>query len=1794
MIRLVHAAVLMCATALVLPAFGGIGVPERSAFVLSGNAGTGWEIGFTYRPVQSTTVDISGTSHRVFLSPSAEGEPGIPQLPYEAFSIGIPPGTTIRVRLLDAEYETMAEQDIAPAPEYTMDGEGNATPAYSRNAAVYAQDRFFPSDEVVIESSFMLRKQRIATVRVAPYRYNPAQRLLKRLVRGRVVVSLEDAPYSPANAVQTGAHPDPHFEHVYKSILLNYEEARQWRIVEPSKPIHPIDSTRAWFETGRTYYKIPIAADGWYRVTKADLIAAGANPSTIDVPSLKMFRRGLEIPLLVRPDTTIEFHARKNYGDSTYIDFYTDTSAYWLTWGGTAGRRFADAAQPSGTPTLDVRSAPVVVHFEQNRRYYVGTSTDEIINNATIPGEGWLWHDYYPNTQYTYPVPLDSPGVAASARIRARMFGVTTGNPPIQHHARFWLNDSLAGEVMFPQRTEAILDVAVPLDWLRVGSNTLTIRSIPTATPVNQFYLDWFEVTYDRILRAVDDLLVFQTPASSGGGPATFSVTGFTDPQIDVLDLTTGRRLAGVTVWGDSLSGFGVTFQDTLSYERTYVAVSAAGAGSPPALQGKMFADIRANPQGSDYIVITHPLFMQQAAQLAAHRAATNGVRTRVVSVYDIYDEFNYGVFNATVIKSFLHYAYTTWPAPAPAYVLFFGDASWDYHRYMSTATKTNYVPAYGVPAGDNWYACFDPVFRFLPSMLIGRIPVENQTQAASMLAKVAGYDAYQLEEWNKNFLLITGGNGSTEQAQFNALAENVINTHITSSPVGGTAYRAYKSSHPVIDGEHREPMRALVKNGLIFINFLGHSGGRIWNVDIGPPAQLENTNGKLPFLSSVSCNVGAFADPSSNVLAEDFIMADNRGAIASWASSSLGFPLTGTSLVNHFLNAVRVDSMRDFGGLTTTARFRLWQTTGTTSTVVAMVNLNPLLGDPLSRLAIPLKPDLAVHADNVVLDLDSPSATDSTINIAVKFYNYGLMPTDSVEVSISDTYGGQVITLLDRVKRPRTAHRDSITLAWNVGGKIGRHAISVQLDPDNQHPEVNELNNVVSVPRFVYANTLAVVRPFNNAVTPPGVQKLIVTGPVGVDAQNLEYEFQLDTASTFDSPFFITSGLLPAADAAGEWQTPSLSAGQVYYWRARTIFGRFPGKWTTAAFSTSQIIPALPAMRWREHTRGQFQRTNLLQTTPTDSGVTIAPRPETWLYARSVGNRANPGTDFYSLLKVDDQVVTGLWWVVGNSFMATRVNDFTGEMEFKSFAVSSSPANGDSMRNFINNTPPGFYIALTVIFDGRTNVSESLYVAIESLGATMIRQVLAGHSWCLIGRKGVGGPGMPALEEWSPDGVAEVEFTLPNEYSYGSGSVASSGLAISPNWQSFHWRRSLTPGMTDIAVALLGLRADGGVDTLRVLPADSTDISLGFLNTLTAGNTYVSLRPSAVLTTSDPVVTPVLQEWWIDMEPPGDLAISQRTIGTPVPSQTPGLYDLPVIVHNLGYRTIDSGQVSLALYDVVNRLHQAGSAQFGQIAPGRFTSVLVPFAAPAGQFSVKVTVTPSSTDKDLVAENNIAHATFGVRAAGPILSDIQVFADGLRIMDGDYISPTPSLHVRLTDTQQAATATSVARFFVNGRQMEEEKVAGRQQSGAVQELVFEPELESGSHELMFEVLKINTSGQVDTVQHTMRVNVRREVSLMQVYNYPNPFRNDTQFTFVLTGARVPAELVIGVFTVGGRKIREIVVPGSELQIGFNRVYWDGRDGDGDEIANGYYFYQIATRGDGPSVRVVEKLAKVR
>ena len=75
--------------------------------------------------------------------------------------------------------------------------------------------------------------------------------------------------------------------------------------------------------------------------------------------------------------------------------------------------------------------------------------------------------------------------------------------------------------------------------------------------------------------------------------------------------------------------------------------------------------------------------------------------------------------------------------------------------------------------------------------------------------------------------------------------------------------------------------------------------------------------------------------------------------------------------------------------------------------------------------------------------------------------------------------------------------------------------------------------------------------------------------------------------------------------------------------------------------------------------------------------------------------------------------------------------------------------------------------------------------------------------------------------------------------------------------------------------------------------------------------------------------------------------------------------------------------------------------------------------------------------------------------------------------------------------------------------------------------------------------------------------------------NYPNPFNPETWIPYQLA---VPAEVALTIYGMSGGTVRRLDVghqPAGSYQSRSRALYWDGRNGRGESVASGVYFYTL-------------------
>ena len=275
-------------------------------------------------------------------------------------------------------------------------------------------------------------------------------------------------------------------------------------------------------------------------------------------------------------------------------------------------------------------------------------------------------------------------------------------------------------------------------------------------------------------------------------------------------------------------------------------------------------------------------------------------------------------------------------------------------------------------------------------------------------------------------------------------------------------------------------------------------------------------------------------------------------------------------------------------------------------------------------------------------------------------------------------------------------------------------------------------------------------------------------------------------------------------------------------------------------------------------------------------------------------------------------------------------------------------------------------------------------------------------------------------------------------------------------------------------------------------------------------------------LSTTDPLWSPLVKRWWVDLMPAADLAVGSAILAWADP---PGVEPvLSVRVRNLGATVSDSALCLVSVGDGGGQWSAIASAAIPPLATDSTVSlfITIPAAVLPPRGILRATVALGTEAVDLFEENNSADLL--VTKANPITGRIQVLADGSELLDGDFLSSVPALSIRVPGREGARRRT--LRALVDGNIAGEITVMpdSVSQGAGANELVLAPRLARGTHEIAVWVMDEYPIGLPDTVFRTIRARVADELTIHNLYNYPNPFSSGTQFTFSLSGSRRPME----------------------------------------------------------------------
>lgn len=1731
-----------------------------------------------------------------------ESKPGSPVLKNTTLFIKIIPKSTVRVSMTDVILANHDEYPIRINP-LALINDSSIIYRDSELKEEYFQDEIFPLNIIDISDYFWIGDDYYCAVTINEFRYNWREKKLLQILKSKIILEYQNS--TPIIKAETS---------VLKAVSNNLPSSEllknSFQNSKTSFFSNLANKTDSWIDFLNEYYKLAITQDGMYRIDYSDLENYGINPSKINPQTIKIFLKGKQIPLFVQSQEAntfqkgdyFEFWCEKNYesGDYrkqvqitqdyiNYLDRYTDTTYVWLTFDGEKGQRLYNQSSLTSSGSDTISTYVNRLHFEDDRKllYY---DADQPRTQLPYWQENkiWSWFESWElGTKKGFDFFIN--GLIKNSKVktivRAISSAASISQPEKVHNVGVSFNNSTnIGSQLFNKNQTVTFTQEFSSDLVFNGKNQIFIHNIPTGISPNTFLLDWFDIEYRRTLSTnynnpiyQNDSLNFSIKDSIPKLQRFVKVTGISSDKI-LLYKTKPiiKRIYNFQLFGTDLKT--LVFNDTLGLNDSYFITKETLVKKPKFLYKKLFLDLKQNNIGADYIIVSNNQLKNTVNSYSEFIKDNYKVRIQVSFVNDIYDQFGYGYKNPRAIKDFLFEAYSSWSKPKPKYLFLIGEANYDYKNKWLVTPAEKYqdlVSSFGFPVSDTWYVCFDSTGVNIPQMFVGRLPVSNNSQVLDYLAKHKGYLLRPFDFLNKRVLLFSGGSAD-KQSELDQLrrANEEVDKIFASSDLKPRLNHFYKTTNPFSNfGPYSyDIVRDAIDSGAVYISYLGHSGTQTWDNGINSVQQLNNTNNGNPLIADFGCSTAKFAEPDIKSFSEQFVSDINSEAIGYIGNSSVGFLSVATTFPQIFASYIADTSTYTLGELHLLSKLKLYQEHSGFSDVNKSFNFcSTLIGDPIIKLKIPTLPSIA-------LSQKSLKVVESILDDKMDFFefrctivNEGRVIPDSIILRITDTYDGK-INFSTELKLKCPSNYETITSKIPILNLSGLHNVTLALDPLNMIKELDKEDNILTFSRNVNSASIRAIN--SDYFYSANLTKVSVLNPTNRTLNN-EITFVIDTLSTFLKPIQIK---VPLENVYTSINLPEIVKNKRYWWKAK--LGNSENYWS----STNSFINTSNDFNWI--------LTNPLKSVTTKN-VEFNSDENKWMLSKTKNTLRVQSGGLYdgatAIIEYNGQDKVGeLLWGMATAILDSNTLEPKKILLFKSGGINLT----DSLASYINHLPLGTIIALAIGTEARnyilgSNANSSSRQAIKTLGSKYIEQVGYRESWAIIGKKGAKTGSVHESYKKILEGSAAIDTTLFS--SSTNGSIEFPIVQNVNRWNSIQIKQSGNiksflncEDQSSLKYSIGPIISDG-----KFSLAELNNKNIKKMNVVS--NFYGNNKDSI----------PSIEFVGIKYKSASELATNYQVVSLSKDSLEQGeKASLNFSVYNVGESTASNFKIRVDLAKKDNSKEKLFEQVVDSIQTEKKKDFSLSYTTDklTGSNQFQINIDTENAITELYKDNNFYSVPFYVKPNDKPAS-LKLTIDGADIINGDFISSKPNFKIELNDESLIPiTDTTKILLYLNNKRIyfsTNTSVLSYNYSSSNPKMVvnYTPTLADGDYTL--KVIGKNATDQIiDSTGIVRKFTVKNELQLLNAYNYPNPFKDDTYFTFKLT--QIPDELKIIIYTIAGRKIKEIKLNSTELKYDFNRIFWDGRDQDGDLTANGVYLYKIISQKGSEKTELTQKLAILR
>lgn len=1635
-----------------------------------------------------------------------------------------------------------------------------------------------------------------------------------------------------------------------------------------------------WIDYSKTYYKFKVPATGMYRISQSALSSIGLG--TTPAEQFQLWRNGQQIPLytsvqsgVLGSSDFIEFYGEMNDGrpdkdlyripDHQINDKWsleTDTAIYFLTTNTGANLRLVPTA--SGLPTA-LTPEPYFInktgtYFKE--KYHLGFAAvvgDYVYASDYENGEGYTSSDIANGATrsmtYTNLKPFTGPGAPApQVRVTA------AGNALLARQFEVKLGGVVIGTTTMDYFDYVKNTYTADIANISSGTAQLDIKNLcPSAN--DRMVIGQAELTYPRNFdfNGVNNFY-FELPANNSSSYLEISNFNYGSSAPVLMDLTNGKRYT-CDIANPSLVKV-VLLPSSLA--RRMVLISTDPSFVPAAVtsfQQRNFVNYSLAANQGNYLIISHDNFTTSSVgqnpltEYLNYRNSTEGgsYTAKAYMIDQLIDQFAYGIKRHPLsVRNFLRYARANFGSAPKAVLLMGKGLQYIHNRVLENNTnldKLSFIPSFGYPPSDNLLSA-DYGQDVLARTPIGRLSVINGDEVLTYLRKLKQYEqALKFQSpliadkaWMKNIIHVIGSGDGVLGNQI-TISMDAFRGIISDTFYGANVTTFSKLSTAPVEQTNITNLYNLFETGTGLLTYFGHSSASTLEFNLDNPDGYNNP-GKYPLFILLGCNAGNFFNynvarlQTKETISEKFVLAEQRGSIATIASTGLGIvyylDILNRKIMNSMSNTkygkslgeILIQGGKEMFDMTTQndfySRFHIEQ--------------SAIHGDPAVKMDIfSDKPDYAIEDRLVQVQPTFVSVANTNFEVHAKFMNLSKAINNKLVVEFKRIMPDQT-SIIRRDTLNGIRYMDSINYVVPIYGinDKGLNKIIITIDPDNAIQEIYETNNTISKDFYIYEDEARPVFPYDLSIVNTQNLKFKASTANPFDVTRA-YRIEVDTTSLFNSALKVSQDISTTGGLLEFNPSISFIDSTVYYWRVAPVSSTLI--WNTSSFIfISSGTKGFNQSHFYQHFQSKQDRLSMRNN-------------RAWVYDSTIQNLFARNTIFpeggtqqseFTISINNDPIIGGgcnYHAIIFNVFnpvtLAPWKNVFTAAGGlYESLPQSCGPkreynfeysyfdtAGRRKAMNFLNNVvPAGYYVVARAnlpstpssppsfpnVWQSDTLLygsGNSLYHILKNQGFAVLDSFNRPRTWVFAYRKNMQANfrSLYTMAETIFDKLTlNIDVPTPSP----KGIITSPVFGPAKNWKNVYSKGTALPDVNidSTALNIIGITSGGAEQVLYTgLNPDQLSFDISAIN----ATQYPFLKLNLYSRDSINITAYQLKRWMATYDPVPEGAIAPNiylSAKDTVDIGEPLAYKLAF--KNVSEVPFDSVKVKLSITDKNNNTFAVPLPRRRSLPVNDTLQVgaLINTRAIPGKNTLFLDVNPDNDQKEQFHFNNFAYRSLYVKpdSLNPLLD---VTFDGQHILNRDIVSSRPSIVVKLKDEAKwmVLDDTSLAimrvrfpngslrRYYFNNDTLRFVPAGQAPNTDNTATINFNPAfLADGEYELIVSG-KDKSSNSAGAMEYRVLFQVINKAMISNMLNYPNPFTTSTAFVFTVTGNEVPQNLKIEIMTVTGRIVREITKDElGPIHIGRNitEFKWDGTDQFGQKLGNGVYLYRVVTNLNGKSL----------